>query len=456
MIDVALAVLSAFLQVLFDRITPRDILEFLKGNNLDEALLKKLTILLLSVNAVLDDAEEKQILDPNVKAWVEQYKWSSKSETIKGKISDFLSPVNPRLEKINEKLSFLLDLKNVLGLKEGKGQNLSSLSLPTTCLLEEFEVLGRNDDKEKIIDFLLGGNGYEESLSVVAIVGMAGIGKTTLSQLLFNDERVSHHFDLRLWVHVSEGSDVFDVIKKIYECLNCESRDLNMLQVKLKSRLIRNKKFLLVLDDFYVGNYIEWELLKRPLAEGARGSVVLVTTRNEKVSSIMHPTFTHSLQLLSHEDSWKLFAHYAFIMVCLSKCLYQISSPYILFHFLDDAKNWDNRLKTKIGIVIKSTYYYKSSNALLLVHYYLMDMIIVHRLREAKWKNSTFCQWASWCHVPESKASILPVGAVAPKLCIVVPRTYFRVVLRTSKLNGLSRSCAKQGLEVYNLEDSSE
>ena len=61
------AFLSAFLQVLFDRIASREVADIFRGRILSDGLLRKLKIALLSVNAVLEDAEEKQVTKSAVK-----------------------------------------------------------------------------------------------------------------------------------------------------------------------------------------------------------------------------------------------------------------------------------------------------------------------------------------------------------------------------------------------------
>ncbi|XP_054816659.1 putative disease resistance RPP13-like protein 1 isoform X2 [Prosopis cineraria] len=64
------AFLSAFLQVAFDRLASRGVLDFFKNRKLNETLLNKLKIVLLSIDAVFDDAEQKQITNTKVKDWI--------------------------------------------------------------------------------------------------------------------------------------------------------------------------------------------------------------------------------------------------------------------------------------------------------------------------------------------------------------------------------------------------
>lgn len=68
------AFLSALLEEVFDKMYSREVLDFIQGKKLTEVLLKNLKITLLSVNAVLDDAEEKQISNSDVKLWLGELK----------------------------------------------------------------------------------------------------------------------------------------------------------------------------------------------------------------------------------------------------------------------------------------------------------------------------------------------------------------------------------------------
>ncbi|GLT60930.1 hypothetical protein SLA2020_336700 [Shorea laevis] len=74
MAEVAGILLSPFLQVLFERMASSDFVDFFRKRKLNKGLLHKLKIALLPVNALLDDAEEKQLIKPAVKAWLHELK----------------------------------------------------------------------------------------------------------------------------------------------------------------------------------------------------------------------------------------------------------------------------------------------------------------------------------------------------------------------------------------------
>ena len=143
---------------------------------------------------------------------------------------------------------------------------------------------------------------------------MGGIGKTTLTQLVYNDRRVEECFDLKAWVCVSDEFDLVQITKTILKAIDptiSDENDLNLLQLKLKEKLNR-KKFLLVLDDVWNENYTNWDMLQTLFVVGHYGSKIIVTTWSDKVASIMRSNHTHHLEQLSFEDCWMLFAKHAF------------------------------------------------------------------------------------------------------------------------------------------------
>ncbi|KAK2636923.1 hypothetical protein Ddye_031715 [Dipteronia dyeriana] len=329
-------VASAALQVLGTGISPRmNIWEFLKRHELNEILFKNFVTTTLLVNAVLGDAEEKQITNPSVRQWVDELKdaayhasdlldeiFSLALADPHAKNSSDLTKVvknrNHELEKMTKKLEIFAKHKDVLGLKASFSEK-SSPRLQLTSLVDETEVYGRETVTKNIKDFLLSSNvGGNEIPAVVAIVGIAGVGKTTLAQLLYNDSEVQNHFDKSSWVYISEDFDVFKVTKTLYESITlkpCNIKVLNILQVKLKKRLTR-KKFLIVLDDVWNEYYNKWDALRNFLKVGDSESRIIVTTRSQGVASTMRAIHTHHLQPLEDDVCWKVFANQAFGSPC--------------------------------------------------------------------------------------------------------------------------------------------
>ncbi|PON33296.1 LOW QUALITY PROTEIN: NB-ARC domain, LRR domain containing protein [Trema orientale] len=143
------------------------------------------------------------------------------------------------------------------------------------------DVIGRSSDKEKVVFPLM----YPENVqhvSVVSIVGIGGLGKTTLAKLVFNDDRVIGRFELTIWVCVSDYFDLKLLMVNIIKSVsgeNCSDLDPDRLQMHLRQKL-DGKKFLLVLDDVWNDDLEKWIESRNLLSAGAEGSKILATTRS--------------------------------------------------------------------------------------------------------------------------------------------------------------------------------
>ncbi|KAF2316081.1 hypothetical protein GH714_040876 [Hevea brasiliensis] len=273
------AILSAFLPVLFDRMASKEFLHFFKGRKLNDGLLNRLKTTLNSVNGLLADAEEKQITQAAVKIWLDDLKEAVyEADDLLDEIA--YKALQSKLEPASRRRN-----KDTLRLIEGVGGKLSSLKTPTTSLPDDDQssIYGRNVDKEAIIKFLLSDSSVNVRINVIPIVGMGGVGKTTLAQLVYNDISVREHFQLRAWVCVSEAFDVLKITEDILKEISSGSHNdktMNQLQLQLKEGL-SGRKYLLVLDDLWNEEYADWRYLLKPLIHGENGSMIIFTTRNE-------------------------------------------------------------------------------------------------------------------------------------------------------------------------------
>ncbi|KAJ9158803.1 hypothetical protein P3X46_024349 [Hevea brasiliensis] len=182
----------------------------------------------------------------------------------------------------------------------------------TISFVAEEEVIGRDDDKKKILELLFDSN-TEDNVSVIPIVGIGGLGKTTLAQLVYSDKNVTDKFELKMWVCVF--FDVKVIVGKVIKSLTHKepgNLELDQLQSDLRER-IEGKKYLLLLDDVWNEDLQKWTDLKALLTCGARGSRILVTTCSEKVAGITSGKKTHySLKGLDLDKSWSLFKKIVF------------------------------------------------------------------------------------------------------------------------------------------------
>ncbi|XP_049394784.1 putative disease resistance protein At3g14460 [Solanum stenotomum] len=205
-----------------------------------------------------------------------------------------------------------------LGLPKHFGSTKQETRTPSTSLVDESAIFGRQNDIADLIDRLLSEDASGGNLTVVPIVGMGGAGKTTLAKVVYNDEKVKNHFGLRVWYCVSEPYDVFRITKGLLQGVDSfdpkDDGNLDKLQIKLKESL-KGKKFLVVLDDVWNDTYSEWESLRNVFVEGDMGSKIIVTTRKKSVAKMMcakevdHCTIT--VGTLSSEDSWALFKRHS-------------------------------------------------------------------------------------------------------------------------------------------------
>ncbi|GFY92198.1 NB-ARC domain-containing disease resistance protein [Actinidia rufa] len=312
------AFLSATLQVLFDRLASPEVVKLFRGpKRIDgDKLLQNLKLSLLGMKPVLEDAEKKQITDQSVQEWLDELKHvvfqaddlvdEIATEALRLKVesqdksglNQVRAPISTspslldaefvsKIEEIVDSLEYFAKQKDVLGLKEVASRRCSH-RLPSTSLVVESDVYGRDDNKEEIIKLLVSNEQSGSEIDVIPIVGMGGVGKTTLAST---------------WLQRQ-------FLRKSLQVIS-DTQNLNQLQVRLKESL-RGKKFLIVLDDVWNVNPGHWDNLRAPFMVGACGSKIIATTRHHGVASLMQTVPVHHLQQVSDEDCWSLFAKIAF------------------------------------------------------------------------------------------------------------------------------------------------
>ncbi|XP_072951797.1 disease resistance protein RGA2-like [Typha angustifolia] len=245
-----------------------------------------------------------------------------------------LSPQKIGLRRSLNKLEKIIDeaktFRELLGIPIKDGtvapdlRNGGQPNITTSFLLHK--VFGRDKERDEIIDkYLLDPSEASEpgeNYSVIAIVGIGGVGKTTLAQIVYNDQRVVNHFDIKMWVCVSRKLDIVRQTKEMIESVALQSKlecppleFLDTLQSKLFD-MIKSKKVLLVLDDIWFDksmNETEWQKFLAPLATSMkRGSKILVTTRTDNLPVALRSQYNMVLGDLEESNIISLFMLHAF------------------------------------------------------------------------------------------------------------------------------------------------
>ncbi|KAH0645608.1 hypothetical protein KY290_034389 [Solanum tuberosum] len=288
---------EAFLQVVLENLT-----SFLKGELVllfgFQNEFQRLSSMFSTIKAVLEAAQEKQLNDKPLENWLHKLnaatyevddildEYKTKATQFKQseygryhpKVIAFHHKVGKMMKEMIKTLDAIAEERRNFHLHE-KIIEKQAARRETSFVLTEPEVYGRDKEKDEIVKILINNVSDAQELPVLPIVGMGGLGKTTLAQMVFNDKRVTEHFYPKIW--------------KLQEFLN-------------------GKKYLLVLDDVWNEDQEKWANLRAVLKVGASGASVLTTTRIEKVGSIMGTLKPYELSNLSQEDCWLLFMKRAF------------------------------------------------------------------------------------------------------------------------------------------------
>ncbi|XP_054781510.1 LOW QUALITY PROTEIN: putative disease resistance protein RGA3 [Prosopis cineraria] len=284
-----------------------------------------------AIKAVLVDAEQKQQKDQLIKLWIRRLKQvlfeaddlldelhtkdllSKRDGKGKGKVRHFFSSSNP----VAFRLKVAHTIKKIREQFEAVAEEMSKLNLDrrvvvmsheesnwreTSSFVLQEDIIGREESRREVIDLLLNTDSTQIA-APIAIVGIGGLGKTALAQLVYNDDEVKKFFNKRIWVCVSDDFNVKTLVKNILESSigqKVDDQQLELLQDKLQKDL-NGKKYLLVLDDVWNHDHEKWSHLKRYLMCGVPGSKILVTTRDQMVAKYMDVNTPYILKGLTND-----------------------------------------------------------------------------------------------------------------------------------------------------------
>ncbi|XP_058114483.1 putative disease resistance protein At1g50180 [Magnolia sinica] len=296
--------------------------------------------------AFLEDADSMQEGNKRVKKWVQHVRdaayvaedvidtfilkiATSKRRKFLGCIKRYacipvelkaLHDVGSEIQRINNKIHRISESRSTYGIVDiGQGAGKSSadpileerrLASPD---FEEADYVGFQKDSDALVKKLT--NESEQRRCVVSVVGMGGLGKTTLTKKVYNDPRLKAHFDSCAWISISQEYGVADLLQKILNCYfskdklkEVEKMDVNQLRREI-SKHLEKKRYLIVLDDIWSKE--AWNDLKDAFSEMNNGSRVVLTTRKEEVA-LYAQSELHKPKLLNDKEDWELFCKKTF------------------------------------------------------------------------------------------------------------------------------------------------
>ncbi|GFP93650.1 putative late blight resistance protein homolog r1a-6 [Phtheirospermum japonicum] len=158
---------------------------------------------------------------------------------------------------------------------------------------------------------------HQTKLRIIPIVGMGGIGKTTLARNIYVNPVIMQHFDLHGWATISQEYNSKEIILEVLLCLKTmESREsLNeMSEDELGEKLYKSlfgRRYLIVLDDIW--SIEAWDRVKTFFPNSNDGSAVMFTTRLSSLASQLSGSHDSlEMSFLDEDKSWNLFCKSTF------------------------------------------------------------------------------------------------------------------------------------------------
>ncbi|KAL0429570.1 UNVERIFIED_CONTAM: putative late blight resistance proteinR1B-16 [Sesamum radiatum] len=225
----------------------------------------------------------EDLIVPHLPSRTEGFLWQVKS-MLQNLVSAFWTEQD--LEEVIEEIDSITEearkVKDASGAKDLRPKNsLPEGSAAQTASLEKLMV-GFDDDLMQLKDRL---TGQQSKLQMIPIVGMAGIGKTTLAKNIYQDPLIVYNFDIRAWITVSQEYYLREILLCLLGCTKEELTDKIRKESDevLATRLYKNLK-----DD-------------------NNGSGIMLTTRHSNVADYVDSCSPHhQMRFLNDDESWKL------------------------------------------------------------------------------------------------------------------------------------------------------
>ncbi|KAL0354698.1 UNVERIFIED_CONTAM: putative late blight resistance proteinR1A-10 [Sesamum radiatum] len=290
------AVLQEFLELLFDQPTESE---------------DGLVVRIADVAYAAEDVIESHIVDHIL----DDHSTTSTGENI--------SSIHHHFYQDLQKVIADMDLmkKEVIEIRERMGTvqdpQLRRNSNPAASFMSSSTLQGRkqamvgcDDVLNELMDKL---TGEQSDRQIIPIVGMGGIGKTTLARNAYGQS--VKHFDICIWVTVSQEYIIRETLlelvyqksKERKEALR-EMGDEGLGEMLYKS--LSGKRYLIVMDDMW--SIEAWDKLNLFFPNNNNESRIVITTRLSKLALQISGSGGLRMNFLEENKSWDLFRKIVF------------------------------------------------------------------------------------------------------------------------------------------------
>ncbi|KAL1558881.1 putative late blight resistance protein R1A-10 [Salvia divinorum] len=238
------------------------------------------------IDAFITQAMEKKSTSAFLKFWKPSVK---------------LHDIGKKVEEVREKVDKArVDFANL------SVHDLDDYEKPEARPPRQKDVVGFEDVTNELIGRLTGDTDY---FDVVSLIGMFGLGKTTVAWKIFNDPEILYKFPVRIWLPISQefsDKDIFLAILKEFTTIDDELRQKDsMLIAPIVADFLSTASFLIVFDDIW--SQTDWERLNVAMPQNNNKGKILITSRIEDVgASASCPRPPKKLRFFTQDESWEL------------------------------------------------------------------------------------------------------------------------------------------------------
>ncbi|XP_047963361.1 putative late blight resistance protein homolog R1C-3 [Salvia hispanica] len=222
--------------------------------------------------------------------------------------NDFYRNMQKVIEEMNLIKNKAMEIEAV-ALLRGKASSIHVGSLTNSSIVKDNMMVGFDEVFLEVLEKL---TSYQLSREIIPIMGMGGIGKTTLARNLFENDLVKEHFDIRAWTTISQTYNVRETLREVlFQASGDSSSDLGEEELGEKLyKFLYGRRYLVIMDDMWSVDV--WEKIKFFFPDNGDGSRIVVTTRLSNLSSQLNEFYRVGMNFLDEANSWDLFCKIVF------------------------------------------------------------------------------------------------------------------------------------------------